>query len=401
MHSTSRLPISLTRRTNGLLAGLLAALTTLPAQADLLLATRQTQIEPGLPLTLTVISTAGETLPDDLKARVIVGVRAADVALRASAPAEAGRREYAAVFPTDLEGTGRIELTSAASSVLLVQLKPAPLAAGAVAVTTPDAVKAANGDAATAEPVGVVNLGRNRLGLSTHEPVYFVAGSRGDTTGRFQLSFKFRLFDPDGWATEIPVGELLTGLHFGYTQTSIWDWSSDSKPFRDTVYKPSFFYEFGPYRQIGSRHTFTAQAGYEHQSNGRDADESRSIDTLFVKPSWRWDLDHNTHVGASLKVFDYTDRDPTNRDISRYRGYALLGVEVGNDDGWLLKAESYPGSQGSLQIDLSYRLKRLLIADAGAGGFLHFQYFNGYGESLVDYNRSGPAQFRVGFSIVR
>jgi len=401
MHSKSRPRFSLARRTNVLLAGLLAALTTLPAQADLLLATRQTQIEPGLPLTLTVISTAGETLPDELKARVIVGVRAADVALRARAPAEAGRREYAAVFPTDLEGTGRIELTSAASSVLLVQLKPAPLAAGAVAVTTPDAVRAANGDAATGEPVGVVNLGRNRLGLSTHEPVYFVAGSRGDTTARFQLSFKFRLFDPDGWATVIPVGELLTGLHFGYTQTSIWDWSSDSKPFRDTVYKPSFFYEFGPYRQIGSRHTFTAQAGYEHQSNGRDADESRSIDTLFVKPSWRWDLDHNTHVGASLKVFDYTDRDPTNRDISRYRGYALLGVEVGNDDGWLLKAESYPGSQGSLQIDLSYRLKRLLIADAGAGGFLHFQYFNGYGESLVDYNRSGPAQFRVGFSIVR
>lgn len=401
MHSISRPPFSLARRTSDLLAGLLAALTTLPVQADLLLATRQTQIEPGLPLTLTVISTAGETLPDDLKARVIVGVRAADVALRARAPAEAGRREYAAVFPTDLEGTGRIELTSAASSVLLVQLKPAPLAAGAVAVTTPDAVRAANGDAATGEPVGVVNLGRNRLGLSTHEPVYFVAGSRGDTTARFQLSFKFRLFDPDGWATEIPVGELLTGLHFGYTQTSIWDWSSDSKPFRDTVYKPSFFYEFGPYRQIGSRHTFTAQAGYEHQSNGRDADESRSIDTLFVKPSWRWDLDHNTHVGASLKVFDYTDRDPTNRDISRYRGYALLGVEVGNDDGWLLKAESYPGSQGSLQVDLSYRLKRLLIADAGAGGFLHFQYFNGYGESLVDYNRSGPAQFRVGFSIVR
>ena len=120
-----------------------------------------------------------------------------------------------------------------------------------------------------------------------------------------------------------------------------------------------------------------------------------------MKPSWRWDIDHNTHVGASVKLFDYTDRDPTNRDISKYRGYALVGLEVGNDDGWLLKAESYPGDQGSLQLDLSYRLKRRLLADAGAGGFLHFQYFNGYGESLIDYNRSGPAQFRVGFSIVR
>ncbi|WP_018228892.1 phospholipase A [Methyloversatilis universalis] len=380
---------------------LLALLLAAPAHADLLLASRQTLVEPGLPLALTVVSTAGETLPEELKARVIVGPRAADLALHAATPARDGRRDYAAVFPTDLEGTGRLELTSAASSVLLVQLKPAPLAAGAVAVVSPASVRAAATETTGAEPAGVVNLGRNRIGLGTHEPVYFVAGSRGDTTARFQISFKYRIFDPEGWATELPLGDLLTGLHFGYTQTSIWDWSGDSKPFRDTTYKPSFFYEFGPYRQIGSRHTVSAQAGYEHQSNGRDGADSRSIDTLFVKPSWRWDVDHNTHVGASVKLFDYTDRDPTNRDIAKYRGYALLGLEVGNDDGWLLKAEGYPGDQGSLQLDLSYRLKRRLLADAGAGGFLHFQYFNGYGESLLDYNRGGPAQIRVGFSIVR
>lgn len=310
-----------------LLFALLGTLFAAPVQADLLLATRQTVIDPGLPLTLTVVSTAGEALPDELKARIIVGARAADVTLRAATPAQGGRRDYSAVFPTDLDGTGRLELTSAASSVLLVQLRPAPLAAGAVAITTPGAARPTATDYQDAEPAGVVNLGRNRIGLGTHEPVYFVAGSRGDTTARFQLSFKYRIFDPEGWATELPLGELLTGLHFGYTQTSTWDWSGDSKPFRDTTYKPSFFYEFGPYRQIGSRHTVSAQAGYEHQSNGRDGIESRSIDTLFVKPSWRWDIDHNTHVGASVKLFDYTDRDPNNRDISKYRGYALVGLK--------------------------------------------------------------------------
>lgn len=381
-------------------AALFAASLVAPARADLLLATWQTLVEPGLPLSLTVVATDKEVLPDDLKARVIVGARAADVALKAEKPARDGRRDYTAVFPADLEGTGRMELTSVASSALLVQFKPAPLAAGVVAVRAAgDASVSA--DASSAEPAGVVNLGASRIGLGTHEPVYFVAGSRGETTARFQLSFKYRIFDPDGWATELPLGTLLTGLHFGYTQTSIWDWSSDSKPFRDTTYKPAFFYEFGPYRHIGSRHTVTAQAGYEHQSNGRDGTESRSIDTAFVKPSWRWDIDHRTHVGASLKLFDYLDRDPTNRDIAKYRGHALMGVEIGNDEGWLLKAESYPGSRGSLQLDLSYRLKRRLLADAGAGGFLHFQYFNGYGESLIDFNRSGPAQFRIGFSIVR
>ena len=361
------------------------------AHADVLLASRQTQVEPGLPLPLTVIATAGEALPDELPARIVIGAREVLLSLRATADAKDGRRDYNTAFPPELEGTGRIDLAQQSSSVLLVQLTPGVRAAGPV-----DNLARIRGQE---ETTGVVNLAKRKAALSEHEPMYFVAGSRGPTTARFQLSFKYRIFDPDGWVSDLGVGPALTGLHFGYTQTSTWDWSGDSKPFRDTSYKPSFFYELGPYRKIGSRHTLSAQAGYEHQSNGRDGTESRSIDTLFLKPTWRWDIDSNTHLAASVKVFDYMSKDANNRDIADYRGNALLNLRYGNDDGWLLQAEGYPGHKGALQLDLSYRLKRLLLADAG--GFLHFQYFNGYGESLIDYNRSGPAQFRVGFSIVR
>jgi phospholipase A1/A2 len=362
-----------------------------PAQADVLLATRQTVVEPGLPLTLTVISTAGETLPDELPARVVVGARAVPLSLKARADGKDGRREYAATFPPELEGTGRLELAQQTSSVLLVQLLP-----GARAGASVDNLARIRGEE---ETTGVVNLGKRAPSLSEHEPMYFVAGSRGPTTARFQLSFKYRIFDPDGWVSDLPVGQALTGLYLGYTQTSIWDWSGDSKPFRDTTYKPSFFYQLGPYRRIGSRHTLSAQAGYEHQSNGRAGIESRSIDTLFLKPTWRWDIDGDTHFSAAVKLFGYLEKESTNRDIADYRGYALLNMRYGNDDGWLIQAEGYPGDKGSLQLDLSYRLKRVLLSDAG--GFLHFQYFNGYGESMLDYNRGGPAQFRVGFSIVR
>ena len=38
---------------------------------------------------------------------------------------------------------------------------------------------------------------------------------------------------------------------------------------------------------------------------------------------------------------------------------------------------------------------------ANAGGFLHFQYFDGYGETLLDYNFRRNSQLRIGFSIVR
>jgi hypothetical protein len=53
------------------------------------------------------------------------------------------------------------------------------------------------------------------------------------------LSFKYRLFDRwVGFGQDRPW---LSGLYFGYTQNSLWDLSAQSKPFRDTSYRPSLF----------------------------------------------------------------------------------------------------------------------------------------------------------------
>ena len=54
---------------------------------------------------------------------------------------------------------------------------------------------------------------------------------------------------------------------------------------------------------------------------------------------------------------------------------------------------------GSAQLDLSYPLRQPIFARTG--GFLHFQLFKGYGESLLDYNLDRGTQVRIGFSIVR
>jgi outer membrane phospholipase A len=54
---------------------------------------------------------------------------------------------------------------------------------------------------------------------------------------------------------------------------------------------------------------------------------------------------------------------------------------------------------GSVQVDASYPLRKPFFADTG--GYVHFQYFNGYGETILDYNLRRSPQFRVGFSIVR
>jgi outer membrane phospholipase A len=76
-------------------------------------------------------------------------------------------------------------------------------------------------------------------------------------------------------------------------------------------------------------------------------------------------------------------------------------VRYGRRDGWLFAAilRKGNGDRGSVQLDASYPIRQPFFANAG--GYLHFQYFNGYGETLLNYNERNPSQFRIGFSIVR
>ena len=54
--------------------------------------------------------------------------------------------------------------------------------------------------------------------------------------------------------------------------------------------------------------------------------------------------------------------------------------------------------KGSLLLDLSKRTRDLQFGPVS--GYLHVQYFNGYGEDILDYNFRRRSQLRVGFAIV-
>ncbi|MCC6535550.1 MAG: phospholipase A [Burkholderiales bacterium] len=301
------------------------------------------------------------------------------------APGSFRKQSYRVRIPDSLSGTVQIALERVPSARLHI-------AVDATAETT--APKLAARERAelrvdsVPEPV-----------LSPHEPMYFLAGVRGADTARFQLSFKYRLFDERGALARFVPG--LSQVHFGFTQTSLWDIGGSSAPFRDTSYRPSlFYYEPQVIASGGGRFLMGLEAGIEHESNGRDGLRSRSLNIVYAKPSWRWFVDDEHYFSVAPKTYVYLERDD-NADIGRYRGHVDLSLRYGKRDGWLFSSVLRKGSgpYRSLQLDASYPIREPFFANAG--GFIHFQYFNGYGDTLLDYNVRHSPQFRIGFSIVR
>ena len=237
--------------------------------------------------------------------------------------------------------------------------------------------------------------------FALHEPLYFSLGWRGGTTARFQLSFRYRFLGADDPADR---GDLLAGhLWFGYTQTSLWDISAQSSPFRDTSYRPSLFWlkrDIGA-RWLGFRRVGLA-VGLEHESNGRDGELSRSLNVFFVRPILVLGRTGGYTWTFSPKLYTYLGDLSDNPDIADYRGYADLLLEVEKPDSWgvsLLARRGRRRHYGSLQLDASYPLDRLFHGRVDS--YVHFQVFWGWGESLLDYDRKGPTQVRVGLMLVR
>jgi outer membrane phospholipase A len=383
------------------IAALVAAIVSSGASAEWLLQPGSERVQAGHPLDVIVYvvndgsSPFAEGMPLKLNANARSADNAATVTLEAvdpppnlGAPIAPGgfrKQRYQVRIPENLRGAVEIAL------------ERLPLARLHVAV---DAAASAPAQAQVREPDPILRVDTiPEPALSPHEPMYFLFGGRGDDTARFQLSFKYRLLDERGALARILPG--VGGIHFGFTQTSLWDIGSDSAPFRDTSYRPSLFY-FNPQLAAsgGGRFLMGLETGFEHESNGRDGDRSRSINIAYIKPSWRWFIDDERYFSVAPKIYAYLDKED-NPDIDRFRGNVDLNLRYGKRDGWLFATtlRKGRGRYESVQLDASYPIRQPFFANAG--GYVHFQYFNGYGETLLDYNVRHKPQIRIGFSIVR
>lgn len=237
-------------------------------------------------------------------------------------------------------------------------------------------------------------------GLSVHEPMYFLMGvDPGPEQSKFQFSFKYRLFNPKGYLAE--KAPWMSGFHLAYTQRSIWDLKSDSKPFDDTSYMPEAFYLLPRIDlNIDRISAFGIQGGFQHESNGKGGTESRSTNYLYVKPIMGIHLAGPYHLKIAPKIYTYVDNeDENNADLADYRGYFDLEVGIMNPEGIALNSHLWWARKGaSVQLDLTYPMSRLL--GKSLNFYMQAQYFSGYAETLIHYNERHDA-FRLGFAIVR
>jgi outer membrane phospholipase A len=346
--------------------------TSAQGQSSWILSSPQGRAVAGERFAVVVVAPPGVPLPEEIALRVNTSSSDIIITLQASGPAQDGRRAYGGRVPPAATGAATLTLDELPSNELLLL------------VAKRDAVEALTTSSHDeAEPP-----------LQENEPMYVVLGMRDGATARFQLSFKYRLFDyGSGFGQERPW---LAGFYFAYTQTSTWDLASDSKAFRDTSYRPSLFWKWE--RTDNQTWINGARVGAEHESNGRDGPRSRSINVLFVQPEWRWRVG-----GGSLEFAPrfkrYMDKEE-NPDIEQYRGHVDWKLRYDTGGNWIASTVARTGTagRGSLQLDLARRTRDLKFGPIS--GYVYLQYFNGWGEDILDYNVRRNSQIRVGFAIV-
>ncbi len=199
---------------------------------------------------------------------------------------------------------------------------------------------------------------------------------------KFQVSLKVPLFEN--------FSDKDQAIHFGFTLQSYWQvYNSDiSAPFRETNYQPEIFWSnvLDEENRLWGDEMITI-IGMEHQSNGRSNPLSRSWNRIYANLIW----EHSGYVFSFKPWYRLPEdekEDPNqpegddNPDIHHYMGYFEFSGAFKRHDheySFMLRNNLESDNKGALQLDWSFPVWGRLRGYA--------QYFNGYGESLIDYNQ--------------
>lgn len=220
--------------------------------------------------------------------------------------------------------------------------------------------------------------------MKNHEGQATFSGK--DLDIRFELGMQFSLFP------HVDDFSALAPLKFGYSQRSWWDIAESSAPFREHNYNPEIFWDFERARQVFGRESSVGlldQAGFEHQSNGRDGFESRSWDRLYVQKKFRF----SEMFAWTVKVWDVVNLGDFNKDIEDYLGNVEITTHIDLNNWAAIDLRTSKGDETS---KISYQLDLSIPMSRWVNSRFFISYHDGYGEALVSYDQK-TTSLRAGF----
>lgn len=232
---------------------------------------------------------------------------------------------------------------------------------------------------------------RTAPGLSLHKEMFMLPVTFSDeydgakTEAVFQISAKHQIFN--------------TSIYFAYTQISFWQAydNKNSAPFRETNYNPEIFYRTKSFDFHGGQ--VGADLGFEHESNGQKPPISRSWNLLYACPYYSRSnlllyLKFRYRIPEDEKESPEDAVGDDNPDITDYLGYNDVNIFYRcykQHVVHLMLRGNLNTGKGGIVLNYSVPLPRTEMS------YINVRISHGYGESLVDYNRSLT---RVGFGVM-
>lgn len=199
---------------------------------------------------------------------------------------------------------------------------------------------------------------------------------------KFQLSFKTKVFQGMFW----DKGD----LWIGYTQKAHWQVYNVniSRAFRELNYEPELIFKYpidmkflgGRFKSVGVM--------FNHQSNGGNLPNSRSWNRIIFHLGYEWDRWIVT-LQPWIRLSDTDDENPL---ITNYIGNGEINVAYSYKRHQFYSIITHPFDRwqgGSIQLNYVFPIKGNLRG--------HAQLFEGYGETLIDYNHK-QTTFGLGVS---
>lgn len=207
--------------------------------------------------------------------------------------------------------------------------------------------------------------------------------TRENSNIKFQISVSQKLT-----RSTLPFG---TYLYLFYTQKAFWNVLEDSMPFTDLNFNPGVGLTKPLFQ--GNRYVGKLSFIVEHESNGRDSIWSRSWNRISLAA--------NVFIDRNLMVFGKVwvpiIDGMHNKDILHYCGIYNVGTQfISNNKRFtgtvLLTRRTGSFFNYNTVVEFAYRFSKR------DNQFFYLQYYNGYGEGLLEYNKF-HSTIRVGICI--